>query len=79
LTSYKLLKLACLFECFGLPDYAAEVIQANKIILNDICVPDDLLNILAIEVNPTVKDYAEYLQKFKNDPTEFYLSKRSQG
>ncbi len=76
LSPHKILKLACLFECFGLPDHAAELILANSSSLNGICVSQELLDILAIEVDPTVKNYTKYIEKFKADPTAFYRSNR---
>ncbi|MGI9550680.1 MAG: FkbM family methyltransferase [Aurantibacter sp.] len=72
LTPHKLLKLACLFECFGLPDHAAELIQGHKQILNSLCDPNDLLNILANEVDSSFGSYSEYIEKFRADPTAFY-------
>lgn len=76
LSPHKLLKLACLFECFGLPDHAAELIQANAQSLLAVCDPQELLNILAIEVDPKVRSYAEYIEKFTSDPEAYYRSKR---
>jgi hypothetical protein len=76
LTSQKLLKLACLFECFGLPDHAAELIQANAQTLVGVCDPRELLNILAHEVDPSVNNYSAYMEKFTADPTAYYRSRR---
>ena len=76
LSPHKILKLACLFECFGLPDHAAELILANSDHLNTICVPQELLDILAIQIDPTVTNYHNYMEKFKADPTAFYRSRR---
>jgi hypothetical protein len=75
LSPFKMLKLACLFECFGLPDHAAELIRANIEHLSDICNPDELLDTLANEVDPQFRSYAEYITKFSNDPTSFYRSR----
>ena len=75
LSPQKTLKLACLFECFGLPDHAAELINANAQSLLVLCDPAELLNVLATEVDPSVSSYSEYIGKFKSDPTSFYLSK----
>ena len=72
LTPHKLLKLACLFEIFGLPDHAAELIQGYKEILHQLCDPHDLLDILANEVDSSVGSYTEYIEKFRADPTTFY-------
>jgi hypothetical protein len=76
LSPQKLLKLACLFECFGLPDHAAELVQANSQTLSDLGSPQRLLDILANEVDPSVSMYAAYIAKFRSDPTAFYRSKR---
>jgi len=76
LSPHKLLKLACLFECFGLPDHAAELIQNNDALMKELCDPADLLDALAIEVDSTVKDYPEYIEKFRLDPTAYYRSRR---
>jgi len=77
LSPHKILKLACLFECFGLPDHAAELILSNSSNLDEVCVPNELLNILANEVDSTVTDYKEYIEKFKADPASFYRSARN--
>jgi len=77
LSPHKLLKLACLFECFGLPDHAAELIKTESHSLGILCDTQELLNILAIEVDPSVKSYSEYIEKFKSDPAAFYPSRRS--
>ena len=77
LSPHKLLKLACLFECFGLPDHAAELINSNAYALNALCNPQDLLDVLAREVDSSVRNYSEYIEKFSADPTSFYRSRRS--
>jgi len=77
LSPHKLLKLACLFECFGLPDHAAELIQANAQSLLTLCNPHKLLDTLATEVDPSVGSYSEYIEKFRSDPTAFYRSRRN--
>jgi hypothetical protein len=76
LSPHKLLKLACLFECFGLPDHAAELIVANAHSLSDLSNPEELLRILAHEVDPTVKTYSQYIENFSVDPPAFYRSRR---
>jgi hypothetical protein len=76
LSPHKLLKLACLFEGFGLPDHAAELIKTESQSLGSLCDPQELLNILAIEVDPSVKSYSEYIEKFVSDPSSFYPSRR---
>jgi hypothetical protein len=76
LSPQKVLKLACLFECFGLPDHAAELIKANENSLNLHCDPQALLDILAKEVDPSVSSYSAYIEKFTSDPTAYYRSRR---
>jgi len=76
LSSEKLLKLACLFECFGLPDHAAELILANAKSLLALCNPQELLKLLANEVDPSVNSYSAYIKKFTADPTAYYRSRR---
>jgi hypothetical protein len=76
LSGSKLLKLASLFECFGLPDHAAELIVANRHALSNLCKPEELLCILANEIDPTVRNYSEYLERFSSDPTTFYPSSK---
>jgi len=76
LSPHKLLKLACLFECFGLPDHAAELIHSNSANLKNLFDPQELLNVLAREVDPSISSYSEYIEKFKADPTAFYRSRR---
>lgn len=73
----KLLKLACLFECFGLPDHAAELVKSHAESLRSIYTPESLLDILAKEVDPSVESYSEYIVKFSADPTSFYRSRRA--
>ena len=79
LSPHKLLKMACLFECFGLPDHAAEIIAGNARSLSALGNPEDLLCLLAQEVDPTVKSYSHYTEKFSADPTAFYRSRSAAG
>lgn len=72
LNVHKLLKLACLFQCFGLPDHAAEIVKAYAPKLSSICNPDEILDLLAKSVSPGVKSYADYVGRFRADPTSFY-------
>lgn len=74
LSAERLLKLACLFESFGLPDHSAELILAASGKLSAICDPDMLLDILARQADPSVSGYKDYMQRFQSDPTSFYPS-----
>jgi hypothetical protein len=77
LTGEKILKLACLFELFGLPDHAAELLIATKETINQIVPVEKLLNILAKEVCPSTASYDEYIRLFQADPTFLYPSNQS--
>lgn len=77
LSSAKILKLACLFELFSLPDHAAELLFENKSILDSEVSTRDLLNLLAQESQPAGSSYETYLQHFEDDPTSFYPSRLS--
>lgn len=71
----KQLKLVTLFELFGLPDCAAELllkIKSNNIFDSEKI--NDWLNYLANHVDPTVTLYEELIDKFKNDPDSFLTS-----
>ena len=67
----KLLKLACMFELFGLPDCAAELLLR----FNDrIGRPDlqRLLDLLVPDIDGTRLQYAQHLARFRRDPRAFY-------
>lgn len=72
LSAERLLKLACLFESFGLPDHSAELILAASEKLSAICDPNSLLDILARQADSSVSGYEDYMQRFHSDPTSFY-------
>jgi len=64
----KLLKAACLFELFGLPDCAAEVLLCFQDRMEPAVPVRDLLDQLV----PTDISHGEYLRRFeKNDPSFF--------
>jgi FkbM family methyltransferase len=69
--SDKLLKLCCLFEIFGLPDCAAELllkIEGQGILDRELC--RSLLDLLT----PEGESYDDYVTRFDRDPTAFYPS-----
>jgi len=72
LSPSKLLKLACLFENFCLPDFAAELLQRHATALG-LDLPASL-ELLARSVRNDGINYAEHLRRFQADPTKFYLS-----
>ena len=74
LDPHKLLKLACLFQCFGLPDHAAEIITTYSDDISSICDPKQLLDELTKSISHNINDYSEYVGRFQKDPTSFYSS-----
>lgn len=72
LDTHKLLKLACLFQCFGLPDHAAEVISNHVEVIAKVCDPKRLLDELTKSVCHDSNDYSEYVGRFHRNPTSFY-------
>lgn len=72
LTPAKLIKLACLFENFCLPDFAAELILRHAASL-----PLDLehsLDLLARSFRNDGVGYREHMRRFAQDPSCFYRS-----
>lgn len=76
LDAVQLLKLACLFALFGLPDHAAELLASRGEDVRAVAEPSDLLHLLANEADPTLDSHPEYLRRFREDPTSFYRSRR---
>jgi FkbM family methyltransferase len=66
----KLLKLACLFENFCLPDFAAELLKrhAEKIGLDLV----KSLELLTQSIRNDGVSYREHMRRFSTDPTKFY-------
>ena len=62
----RLAKLAALFELFGLPDCAAELIVTFSDRFNVIGSPEQMLDVLASGVSEL--PYREYLRRFEDDP-----------
>lgn len=75
LTPTKLLKLACLFELFTLPDHAAELLSAYSQQLRPYVDIPALLDKLAAESEPASTTFKEHVELFESDPTAFYNSK----
>jgi hypothetical protein len=70
LSPTKLLKLACMFELFDLPDCAAEILVrfGEKIGRNDTA---QLLDLLVPRLDGVKLSYKEYLARFNADPRSF--------
>lgn len=76
LNAIQLLKLACLFAAFGLPDHSAELLRDYATVVSPLADAAPLLHLLANEVDPAVGSYDEYIDRFKADPTTFYPSRQ---
>jgi len=68
----KLLKLICLFEIFGLPDCAAELLELKRDQLDKKLDLPGLLDMLAAEMHPGIGSYAEVNRRFSQSPERFY-------
>ena len=72
LSTTKLLKLACLFELFSLPDCAAELINKYSSKIADIVSPNKLLDLLTPPLHGESLSYEQYMKRFREDPYSFY-------
>ncbi len=72
LAESKLLKLVCLFELFGLPDCAAELLELKRGQLDRQLNVPELLDQLAAEVHPGIGSYGEVNRRFTESPERFY-------
>jgi FkbM family methyltransferase len=68
----KLLKLACLFEIFGLNDCAAEVILRHRDQFAARTDPDRLLDLLTPPLHGITYKYADYINLFRGDVRRFF-------
>ena len=72
LSATKVLKLACLFEMFGLADCAAEALCAKREELTCVVDVNALLDQLAGEIHPRLASFAEVNRRFDASPDWFY-------
>lgn len=72
LSESKLLKLICLFEMFGLPDCAAELLELKKVELSGKVDVTRLLDVLAAKLHPRMGSYGEVNRRFSETPERFY-------
>ncbi len=75
-TRERIVKLACLFDLFGLPDCAAELLIKHRDVLGETVMP--LLNDLA-RTTDTGLSYEEFIRRFEADPQQMYPSRRASG
>jgi hypothetical protein len=71
------LKLACLYELFGLPDCAAELLVVNRNRIAQIANADRLLDLLVPQFEGTQPNYQQYVEKFRSEPNSFYPQRMS--
>jgi hypothetical protein len=72
LSATKLLKLACLYELFLVPDCAAEILVTHREQLAPLVDVDRMLDLLTPTLDGRVVSYREYVAAFEQDPTRFY-------
>ncbi|GEM_PF-593296 len=70
--SLKIVKLACLFEIFGLEDCAAELLRKYGKAIADIVNIDECLDVLASEAAGHAVSYGDYVADFEERPESFY-------
>lgn len=68
---YKLIKLACIFELFGLEDCAAELLLKYRALLDAYVDVNACLDLLTPPRNGR-KSYADYTLEFETNPSSFY-------
>jgi hypothetical protein len=71
LDSAAILKLACIYEMFGLNDCAAELLQWHPATLTDVVTLDEALDILTAEWHRG-ESYKQVTERFAKDVTSFY-------
>jgi hypothetical protein len=72
MSTNKLLKLVAIYEIFGLPDCAAELLTVWKEQLSQTVDVAFLLDLLTPEVEGRRLSYQEYIECFSKDVTNFY-------
>jgi hypothetical protein len=72
LSREKLLKLACLFEIYGLPDCAAELLLAKKGEFGGELDSGELLSLLARQIHPWAGTLDEVNRQFDTSLAKFY-------
>jgi FkbM family methyltransferase len=74
ITRERVFKLACVFELFGMPDCAAELLINRREIVGG--VSDSLLDQLADPGSSSPGSYREYINAFEADPEALYRRRR---
>ncbi|MDC0195976.1 FkbM family methyltransferase [Gammaproteobacteria bacterium] len=71
-TTEKLLKLACIYEIYGMPDCAAELIVKYRKQIDKLTDSSVLLDKLTPLLNNEKIGYVKFLEHFKNNPHGFF-------
>jgi FkbM family methyltransferase len=74
-TRESVLKLASLYELFGVPDCAAELLNNRRALVADVC--DILLDQLAAPGSDSPGAYRKYIKSFESDPQALYRARRA--
>jgi FkbM family methyltransferase len=76
----KLLKLACIFEIYGLEDCAAELLEGKRRELENLVDIDHCLNLLTPELGGKKVVFQEYVRRFEKNVRDWFPSHyNSQG
>jgi hypothetical protein len=75
LSPQKILKLACLFEIFGLNDCAAELLLKYRAEVGHLVDVNRYLDSLTPSVQSARPSYREYVRGFEENPESFYPPK----
>jgi hypothetical protein len=67
-----LLKLAALYELFGVPDCAAELIITHRGRIGTVTDPDRLLDLLTPPLDGKQLGYRDYIEVFRSNPRRFF-------
>ena len=71
----KIVKLACMFEIFGMEDCAAELLLKYRPNLGPLIDVDSCLNMLTPRLDGRRLSYQEYTRDFERNPASFYPAK----
>jgi FkbM family methyltransferase len=75
----KLVKLACLFEIYGMPDCAAELLLQRGSVLNRHLDVPAALDLLTREIEPAAEGYHRHNERFQRRPEDFHPGVGQEG
>jgi Methyltransferase FkbM domain len=74
LSPQKVLKLACIFEIYGLEDCAAELLEGKRRELENLVDIEHCLNLLTPELGGKRVAFQEYFRRFENNVSDWFPS-----